>query len=143
MQEARGSSPLSQFPTAGHLVSWARLCPRTLQSGGRERPGRTAKGNPYLKGVLGDAAAAAGKTDTFLGERYRRLARRRGKLKALVAIARTLLVILWHLLTDRAARYRDLGTDYYISRLDTDRRARSHIRQLEALGFTVTIAQAA
>jgi transposase len=124
-------------------VPWARLCPRALQSGARQRAGRTGKGNPCLKGVLGDAAAAAGKTSTFLGERYRRLARHRGKLKALVAIARTLLVIIWHLLTDRAARYRDLGTDYYISRLDTDRRARSHVRQLAAPGFTVTIAQAA
>jgi transposase len=140
---AEAGLDMTRFPTAAHLVSWARLCPRTLQSGARERPGRTGKGNPYLKGVLGDAAAAAGKTSTFLGERYRRLARRRGKLNALVAIARTVLVIIWHLLTDRAARYRDLGTDYYISRLDTDRRARSHVRQLEALGFTVTIAQAA
>ncbi len=134
---------MTRFPTAAHLVSWARLCPRTLQSGARERPGRTAKGNPYLKGVLGNAAAAAGKTDTFLGERYRRLARRRGKLKAVVAIARTLLVIVWHLLADRAARYTDLGMDYYISRLDINARARSHVRQLEALGFTVSIAQAA
>jgi len=134
---------MTRFPTAGHLVSWARLCPRTLQSGARERPGRTGKGNPYLKGVLGDAAAAAGKTDTFLGERYRRLVRRRGKLKALVAIARTLLVIIWHLLADHAARYHDLGADYHVSRIDTSRRARSHIRQLEALGFTVTLAPAA
>ena len=134
---------MSRFPTAAHLVSWARLCPRTLQSGARERPGRTAKGNPYLKGVLGNAAAAAGKTDTFLGERYRRLARRRGKLKAVVAIARTLLVIVWHLLAARAARYTDLGMDYYLSRLDINARARSHVRQLEALGFAVSIAQAA
>jgi len=134
---------MTRFPTAPHLVSWARLCPRTLQSGARERPGRTAKGNPYLKGVLGNAAAAAGKTDTFLGERYRRLARRRGKLKAVVAIARTLLVIVWHLLAGRAARYHDLGMDYYISRLDINARARSHVRQLEALGFTVSIGQAA
>ena len=134
---------MTRFPTAAHLVSWARLCPRTLQSGARERPGRTAKGNPYLKGVLSNAAAAAGKTGTFLGERYRRLARRRGKLKAIVAIARTLLVIVWHLLTGRAARYCDLGMDYYLSRLDINRRARSHVRQLEALGFTVSIAQAA
>jgi transposase len=134
---------MTRFPTAGHLVSWARLCPRTLQSGARERPGRTGKGNPYLKGVLGDAAAAAGKTDTFLGERYRRVVRRRGKLKALVAIARTLLVIIWHLLADRAARYSDLGPDYYASKLDASRKARSHIRQLEALGYTVTLAPAA
>ena len=131
------------FPTAGHLVSWAKLCPRTLQSGARTRPGRTGKGNPYLKGVLGDAAAAAGKTDTFLGERYRRLVRRRGKLKALVAIARTILIIIWHLLADRAARYSDLGPDFYASKIDISRRTRSHVRQLEALGYTVTLTPAA
>lgn len=133
---------MSRFPTAGHLVSWARLCPRTLQSGARQKPGRTAKGNPYLKGVLGDAAAAAGKTSSFLGERYRRLVRRRGKLKALVAIARSLLVIIWHLLADRTARYDDLGDSYYITTVNTDRKIRSHIRQLEALGYTVTVAPA-
>ncbi len=93
---------MSVFPTAGHLVSWAKISPRTVQSGAKNRSGKTGKGNPYLKGVLGEAAAAAGKTDTFLGERYRRLARRRGKLKALVAIARSILVIVWHLLTDRS-----------------------------------------
>jgi transposase len=134
---------MTRFPTAGHLVSRARLCPRTLQSGASSRPGRTAKGNPYLKGVLGDAAAAAGKTSTFLGERYRRLARRRGKLKALVAIARTLLVIIWHLLADRAARYDDLGDNYYITTINTDRKIRSHIRQLEALGYDVALTPAA
>jgi transposase len=74
---------------------------------------------------------------------YRRLARRRGKLKALVAIARTLLVIIWHLLAGRAARYDDLGPDFYTTTINTDRKARSHIRQLEALGFTVTVARAA
>jgi transposase len=119
---------MTRFPTAGHLVSWARLSPRTIQSGTRTRPGKTAKGNPYLKGVLGDAAAAAGKTSTFLGERYRRLVKRRGKLKALVAIARTILVIVWHLLADRAARYDDLGPDFYATTISTDRKLRSHIR---------------
>ncbi|MGP7998409.1 MAG: IS110 family transposase [Streptosporangiaceae bacterium] len=103
------SLQMNAFPTPGHLVSWAKISPQTVQSGAKNRPGKTGKGNPYLKEVLGEAAAAAGKTDTFLGERYRRLARRRGKLKALVAIARSILVIVWHLLTDRAARYRDLG----------------------------------
>jgi transposase len=78
---------MTRFPTAGHLVSWAKLSPRTIQSGPRNRAGRTGKGNPYLKAILGEAAAAAARTDTFLGERYRRIARRRGKLKALVAIA--------------------------------------------------------
>jgi transposase len=130
---------MSRFPTAAHLVSWAKLCPRTIQSGARSRPGKTAKGNPYLKGVLGDAAAAAGKTKTFLGERYRRLARRRGKLKALVAIARTLLVIIWHLLADRSARFDDLGDNYYITTIRTDRQLRTHIRQIESLGYNVTI----
>jgi transposase len=131
------------FPTPEHLVSWAKLCPRTIQSGTKSRSGRTGRGNPYLKGILGEAAAAAAKTDTFLGERYRRLVRRVGKLKALVAIARSILVIVWHLLADPAARYHDLGAGYYASRTDKDKKARNHIRQLEALGFTVTLAPAA
>ena len=134
---------MSRFPTPGHLVSWAKLSPRTIQSGAKNRPGKTGKGNPYLKGVLGEIAAAAAKTDTFLGERYRRIARRRGKLKALVAVARSILVIIWHLLTDRAARYRDLGAGYYTSRIDKDRKTRNHVRQLEALGYTVTLSSAA
>ena len=134
---------MTQFPTAGHLVSWAKLSPRTIQSGARSRSGKTGKGNPYLKGVLGEAAAAAAKTGTFLGERYRRLVKRCGKLKALVAIARSILVIVWHLLADPAARYHDLGSGYHASRTDKDKQARNHIRQLEALGFTVTLAQAA
>jgi len=134
---------MTRFPTPGHLVSWAKLCPRTIQSGASSRAGRTGKGNPYLKGVLGEIAAAASRTGTFLGERYRRIVKRRGKLKALVAVARTILVIIWHLLTDPAARYHDLGPGYYASRTDTDRKARNHIRQLEALGFTVTLTAAA
>jgi transposase len=131
------------FPTPGHLVSWAKLCPRTIQSGATRRAGTTGKGNPYLKGVLGEVAAAAAKTDTFLGERYRRIVKRRGKLKALVAVARSILVIVWHLLADPAARYHDLGAGYYADRIDKGKKARNHIRQLEALGFTVTLAPAA
>jgi transposase len=134
---------MGQFPTPAHLVSWARLSPRTIQSGAKHRSGRTGKGNPYLKGVLGEAAAAAAKTDTFLGERYRRLVRRIGKLKALVAIARSILVIVWHLLADPTARFHDLGADYYTSRIDTGRKTRSLLRQLEALGHKVTLEPAA
>jgi transposase len=134
---------MTVFPTPGHLVSWAKFSPGTVQSGARNRSGPTGKGNPYLRGALGEAAAAAARTDTFLGERYRRIVKRRGKLKALVAIARSILVIIWHLLTNRAARYRDLGAAYYASRIDKDRKTRSHIRQLEALGYTVTVAPAA
>ncbi len=134
---------MSAFPTPGHLVSWARLTPVTMQSGSRSRSAPTGKGDPYLKGVLGSAVAAAARTDTFLGQRYRRLARRRGKLKALVAVARSILVIAWHLLSDRSARYHDLGADYYTTRIDKNRKTRSHIRQLEALGYTVTLTPAA
>jgi transposase len=133
---------MTRFPTAGHLASWAKLSPRTIQSGPKNRAGKTGKGNPYLKAILGEAAAAAARTDTFLGERYRRIVRRRGKLKALVAIARTILVVIWHLLTSRAARFCELGAGYYASRTDKDKKARSHVRQLEALGFTVTLAHA-
>ena len=134
---------MTQFPTAGHLVSWARLCPRTIQSGSKNRSGKAGKGNPYLKGVLGEVATAAAKTDTFLGARYRRLVKRRGKLKALVAIARSILVIIWHLLADPAARYRDLGADYHTRRIDTETRTRNHVRQLQALGYQVTLTVAA
>ncbi|TFV52274.1 IS110 family transposase [Geodermatophilus sp. DF01-2] len=134
---------MAQFPTPAHLVSWTRLCPRTIQSGPKTRAGRTGKGNPYLKGILGEAAAAAAKTNTFLGERYRRLVKRRGKLKALVAVARSILVIIWHLLTDPTLRYRDLGADYHALRIDKGRKTRDHIRGLEALGYTVTLTAAA
>jgi len=134
---------MSRFPTPGHLVSWARLTPQTMQSGATTRGGTTGKGNPYLKGILASAVAAASRTDTFLGQRYRRLARRRGKLKALVAVARSILVIAWNLLSDRGARFHDLGGDYYTSRIDKNRKTRSHVRQLEALGYTVVLAPAA
>jgi transposase len=134
---------MGQFPTPGHLVSWARLSPRTIQSGARHRAGATGKGNPYLKAALGEAATAAAKTDTFLGERYRRLVRRIGKLKALVAIARSILVIVWHLLADPTARFHDLGADYYTSRIDKARKTRSLVHQLEALGHKVILEPAA
>jgi transposase len=130
---------MAQFPTAAHLVSWAKLCPRTVQSGPVTRGGKTGKGNPYLKGALGEAAAAAAKTNTFLGERYRRIVKRRGKLKALVAVARSILVIIWHLLTDPFARFNDLGPDYHNSHINTERRMRNHIAQLAAMGYHVTL----
>jgi transposase len=134
---------MTRFPTAGHLVSWAKLCPRTIQSGPVQRGGKTGKGNPYLKGALGEAAAAAAKTNTFLGERYRRVVKRRGKLKALVAVARSILVIIWHLLADPAARFRDLGPDYHATRVHTERKVRNHLAQLTAMGYHVTLEPAA
>ena len=134
---------MGQFPTPAHLVSWARLSPRTIQSGTKHRAGATGKGNPYLKSVLGEAATAAAKTDTFLGERYRRLVRRIGKRKALVAVARSILVIVWHLLADPTARFHDLGADYHASRIDRDRRTRNLVHQLQALGHKVILQPAA
>ena len=134
---------MAQFPTPAHLVSWAKLSPQTIQSGPKVKAGKTGKGNRYLKGVLGEVATAAAKTDTFLGERYRRLVRRRGKPRALVAVARSILVIVWHLLNDPDARYIDLGSDYYTNRLDPDRKTRDLVRQLHALGHTVTLTPAA
>ena len=134
---------MTQFPTPAHLVSWAKLCPRTVQSGPVTRGGKTGKGNPYLKGALGEAAAAAAKTDTFLGERYRRIVKRRGKLKALVAVARSILVIVWQLLSDPSARFCDLGSDHHVSRINIERRMRNHIAQLAAMGYRVTLEPAA
>jgi transposase len=134
---------MGRFPTPEHLVSWAKLCPRTIQSGPVTRAGKTGKGNPYLKGALGEAATAAAKTNTFLGERYRRLVKRRGKLKALVAVARSILVIIWHLLANPATRFRDLGPDYHTNRVATQRRLRNHIAGLTAMGYRVTIEPAA
>jgi len=127
------------FPTAGHLVSWAKVCPRAIQSGAKSRSGKTGQGNRYLKAVLGEAAMAASRTNTFLGARYRRLVRRVGKAKALVAIARSILVIVWHLLADPTLRYTDLGAAFYDQHLHTERRTRNHVRQLEALGYKVTL----
>lgn len=136
---AETGGDMAQFPTAGHLVSWAKLSPSTIQSGPKNRRGPTGKGSPYLKSVLGEAAAAAARTDTFLGERYRRLVKRRGKAKALVAVARSILVIVWHVLADPTTRFVDLGPDHYTSHIDKNRKTRNLVRQLEALGHTVRL----
>jgi transposase len=131
---------MTRFPTAGHLVSWAKLCPRTIQSGSSHSATKTGKGNPYLKGALGMAAATAARgKHTFLSERYRRVVKRRGKGKALVAVARSQLVIIWHLLADPTARFHDLGADFHDRHINTNRKINSLVRQLEALGHTVTL----
>ena len=111
-------------------------------SGSKTTARSPGKGDPRLKGPLGEAAAAAARSETFLGERYRRLARRRGKRKALVATARAILVIIFHLLSDPAARFRDLGPGYYGDKISAERKIRNHVCQLEALGLTVTITPA-
>jgi len=130
---------MTVFGTPGRLVSWAKRCPATRQSGQKTTRGKQDKGNPWLAGTLGEIAASAARTDTFLGERYRRIARRRGKRKALAAIARSILVIIYHLLADPEARYHDLGPGYYDTRTDRDRKIRNHVRQLQALGLDVTL----
>jgi len=130
---------MTVFGTPGRLVSWAKRCPQTRQSGQKTSHGKPGKGNPWLGGILGEIAATAARTDTFLGERYRRIARRRGKRKAQAAIARSILIIIYHLLADPEARYHDLGPDHYDTRTDRDRKIRNHIRQLQALGLDVTI----
>ncbi|HUZ37823.1 MAG TPA: transposase, partial [Streptosporangiaceae bacterium] len=104
---------MGQFPTAAHASAWDKLAPQTRQSGARTRPGKTGKGNRWLRGALGDAAMATGKTDTYLGERYRRIRRRRGKQKAIVATACAILGIAYLLISDRDLRFHDLGAGYY------------------------------
>jgi transposase len=135
---------MTRFPTAGHLVSWAKFAPGVSESAGKRKgSGSTGHGNPYLARVLGEVAVAAGKTDTFLGERYRRIARRRGAKRAIVAVGRSILVIVWHLLSDPTARFQDLGAGFYDTRSNAERAKRNHIRQLEALGYHVTLEPAA
>jgi transposase len=133
---------MGRFPTPAHLASWARFAPGVKQSA-RKGKATTGHGNPYLARVLGEAAVAAGKTNTFLGERYRRITRRRGTNKAIVAVGRSVLIIVWHLLADPDARFHDLGPGFYDTRTNTDRKKRNHVRQLEALGYKVTLQPAA
>jgi transposase len=135
---------MSRFPTPGHLASWAKFAPGVSESAGKKKgKNTTGHGNPYLARVLGEAAIGAARTDTFLGERYRRIARRRGKQKAIVAVGRSILIIAWHLLNDPQARYADLGPSFYDTRISGSRKMRGHVRQLEALGYKVTLEPAA
>ncbi|HEX3921237.1 MAG TPA: transposase, partial [Streptosporangiaceae bacterium] len=133
------------FPAPGHAAAWARLTPRTAQSGTTTRPGRTGKGNPYLRGALGQAVMAAARTTgTRPGEQYRRIARRRGKQKAIVAVSRVICEITAILIAGPAARCTGPGAGYYAS-LSPRRRTRSRIREIERLnpGMKVTLTPAA
>ena len=134
---------MTVFGTGPRLCSWAKVSPRTVQSGRKTAKATTGKGNPYLKAALGQMAMGASKTETFLGARYRRLAKRMPKAKALAAIERSILMIIFTLLADPTATFADLGADYYDKRLDKARRTRSLVGQLEALGHTVTLTTAA
>jgi transposase len=131
---------MSRFPTPAHLSSWARFAPGVKESAGRKKgTGSIGHGDRYLARVLGEAAVGASRSNTFLGERYRRIARRRGKKKAVVAVGRSILVIVWHLLSDPEAGFNDLGPNFYDSCTNPESKKRNHIRQLEALGFRVTL----
>ncbi len=131
---------MDRFPTPAHLASWARFAPGVNESAGRKKgTSSTGHGNPYLARALGQIAVSASRTRTFLGERYKRIARRRGAKRAIVAVGRSVLTIVWHLLSDPEVTFHDLGADFYDTRINPQRRARSHINALHALGFTVTI----
>ena len=135
---------MSRFPTAGHLCSWAKFALGINSPAGKtKRSASSGHGSPYLARVLGEAAVGTSKTNTFLAARYRRIARRRGQPRAVVAVGRSILVIIWHLLHDPDARFQDLGADHYTRHVDPSVKKRSHIRQLEALGYTVTLTPAA
>jgi transposase len=135
---------MSRFPTPAHLTSWAKFAPGIHSSAGKTKGnGSTGHGNRYLARVLGEAAVITGRTDTFLGARYRRLSRRRGKKKAIVAVGRSMLVIIWHLLADPDTRFHELGADHYDRHVNTTTKRRNHIRQLEALGYKVSLEPAA
>jgi transposase len=134
---------MSVFGTPQRLCSWARVAPRTVQSGRKTGRARTGKGNPYLRSALAQMATGAAKTDTFLGERYRRLIKRMPKAKALVALQRSILVIIFHLLADPTVEFTDLGPDFYTRRIDRARRASHLMRQLHALGYQVQLTETA
>ena len=124
---------MTRFPTAAHLASWAKFAPMDKRSAGKGRAATTGKGNPYLAGTLGEVVAALSRTDTFLAARYQRLVKRRGKSRAIVAVGNSVLTVVWHLLSDPEAHFKDLGSGYYESKINKARRQASLTRQLEQL----------
>lgn len=129
---------MAQFPSAGHLASWSGMCSGNRESAGKRQSGRTTKGNRWLRTTLVQVAWAASHTKaTYLSAQYRRLAGRRGKKRALVALGHTILVIIYHVLKGHTT-YRELGPDYF-DRLETERLTRTLVRRLEHLGHKVTL----
>jgi transposase len=137
---AETGADMSRFPSAGHLASWAGTCPGSNESAGRIKSSKTRPGNPYLKGALGAAAMSAARTkNTYLGVKYRRIAARRGPIKALVAVEHAMLVAIWNM-TATGALYHDPGPDFY-TRLHPERAKRRALDQLRAMGYDVTLSR--
>jgi transposase len=136
---AETGADMSRFATAGHLASWAGLCPGSNESAGRVKSTATRPGNPYLKGALGIAAMSAVRsTNTYYCAKYRRIASRRGPIRAVVAIEHAMIVVVWNMLPTGQS-YTDPGGDFY-TRLNPDRTKRRAIDQLRRLGFEVSLA---
>jgi transposase len=135
---AETGGDMSVFPTAAHLASWAGTAPGCNESAGRVKSTKTRRGNRYAKTALGTAALAASRTKgTYLSAKYKRIAARRGPMKALVALEHSILVATWNMLTN-GEFYRDPGADYFTLRIPAKTKARA-IGQLEALGYRVSL----
>ena len=129
---------MSRFPTARHLVSWAGLCPSNKESAGKRMKGPANRGNVWLRGIMGEVAwATVKKRATYFYAQFNRVARRRGRNKAAVAVAHSLLVVIYHVLKT-GKPYVELGVDYF-DQLDATRIERHHVRRLEQLGYNVTL----
>jgi len=135
---AETGGDMSRFPTAGHLASWAGTCPGSNESAGRVKSTHTRSGNPYLKGALGTAALSASRSkDTYLAAKYRRIASRRGPIKAVVALEHAMLIAIWNMLTN-TNDYCDPGADFY-TRLNPDKAKNRAVDQLRKMGYDVTL----